>query len=70
MIQMTGKVAESVVEGLKGQPLALPLVIINCVCLAIIAYVLYHVAEASSRRDVLITELAKSCQPIVEKLQK
>jgi hypothetical protein len=66
MIEKTGKVASAVVTGLTAQgPLALPLVVINCVCLAIVAYVLYQVSDASQRRDALITELAKSCQPIM-----
>ena len=70
MIEKTGKVATAVVSGLTSQgPLALPLVIINCVCLAIVGYVLYKVSDASLRRDVLIADLAKSCQPIVEKLR-
>lgn len=69
MIQATGKVAATLVEGLKGSPLALPLVIVNCICLGIVAYVLFHVANASVRRDVLIADLAKSCMPIVEKLK-
>ena len=68
MIQYTGKVAGEVAKGLQAAgPLALPLVVINCVCLAIVAYVLYQVSDASQRRDTLITELAKSCQPITEK---
>ena len=69
MIQATGKVAASVVEGLKGQPLALPLVVVNCVCLALMAYVLYQVSAATERRDEMLLGLIKSCQPIVEKIK-
>jgi len=68
VIQYTGKVAGEAVKGLAaGGPLALPLVIINCVCLAIVGYVLFNVSAVGERRDALISELAKSCQPIVER---
>ena len=70
MIQATGKVAEKVAEGLKSAgPVALPLVVVNIVCLSIIGYVLYEVSDASKRRDVLINDLAKNCQPITSKPQ-
>ena len=65
MIQYTGKIAGEVARGLQAAgPLALPLVVINCVCLGIVGYTLYHISSASERRDTLIAELAKSCQPI------
>lgn len=64
MIHATGKVAETVIEGLKSQPLALPLVIINIMALGIVGYVLWIAAARSEARDALITELAKNCQPI------
>lgn len=68
MIQYTGKVAGEAVKGLAaGGPLALPLVIINVVCLLVVGYVLYKVSDANERRDALISELARSCQPIVER---
>jgi len=70
MIEYTGKVAGEVAKGLAAAgPLALPLVIINVVCLIVVGYTLYHIASASERRDNLIADLAKSCQPIVEKLK-
>ena len=70
MIQATGKIAATVTEGLKNAgPIALPLVVINVVCLVIVGYVLYEVSDASKRRDTLITDLAKNCMPIVSKPQ-
>ena len=68
MIEKTGQIASEAVKGLTaGGPLALPLVVINVVCLAVVGYVLYKVSDANERRDALISELARSCQPIVEK---
>ena len=68
MIEYTGKVAGEVAKGLAAAgPLALPLVIINIVCLGVVFFTLYHISSASERRDNLIAELAKSCQPISEK---
>lgn len=65
MIEHTGKVASEVAKGLQAAgPIALPLVIINIVCLSVIGYVLYKVSDASVRRDALISELARGCQPI------
>lgn len=61
MIQATGKVATTIVEGLKGQPLALPLVIVNLMALGIVAYTLHEIAEAGRARDMLITKLATEC---------
>jgi hypothetical protein len=65
MIQYTGKIAGEVAKGLAAAgPLALPLVIINIVCLGVVFFTLYHISSASERRDLLIADLAKSCQPI------
>jgi len=70
MMETTGKVASEVAKGLTaGGPLALPLVVINVVCLAVVGYVLYKVSDANERRDALISELARSCQPIAEKIK-
>jgi hypothetical protein len=70
MIEYTGKAAAEVAKGLAaGGPLALPLVIINVVCLGVVFFTLYHISNASERRDSLIAELAKSCQPIVERMK-
>jgi len=68
MIEKTGQIASEAVKGLAaGGPLALPLVVINVICLLVVGYVLYRVDAAIERRDTLISELARSCQPIVEK---
>jgi hypothetical protein len=62
MIQATGKVATSVVEGLKNQPLALPLVVINLLALGLVAYTLHRISERTEARDTLITKLAMECK--------
>jgi len=65
MIEKTGQIASEAVKGLAaGGPLALPLVVINVICLLVVGYVLYRVDAAIERRDTLIAELARSCQPI------
>jgi hypothetical protein len=61
MIKATGEMGKSVIEGLKQQPLALPLVVVNVLALALVGYVLWIIAERSEARDALITELAKGC---------
>jgi len=62
MIQATGKVAASVVEGLKAQPLGLAVVVINMLALGLVAFTLYKISERSEARDVLITKLAQECK--------
>lgn len=61
MIHATGKVAQTVVDGLRSSPLALPLVVVNVLCLAVIGYMLYVIAERTTARDALIIELATKC---------
>jgi len=56
MIQATGKVASSIVDGLKTQPLALPLVVINLLALGLVAYALHEIADRTRARDALIAE--------------
>ena len=61
MIHATGKVATTIVDGLRQQPLALPLVTINVVCLAVVGYTLYKIAERAEARDLLVLKLATEC---------
>jgi hypothetical protein len=67
MIQATGKVAHTLVEGLKNQPLALPLVVVNVLCLGVVAYVLHEISDRTAARDTLITKLAQECKMEVPK---
>jgi hypothetical protein len=62
MIQATGKVAASVIEGLKASPLALPLVIVNLLALGLVAFTLQKISDRSEARDVLISKLAQECK--------
>ena len=61
MIKAPIETLNSVVEGLKQQPLALPLVVVNVLALGLMGYVLYEVAAAGRARDALILDLAKNC---------
>ena len=62
MIQVTGKVANTLVEALKNQPLALPVVLVNMMCLGLVAFSLYHIAERGAERDKLLGELMQKCK--------
>lgn len=63
MIKVPKEMATSVIDGLKSQPIALPLVVVNLCALAVVGFVLYTVAERSSARDVMLTEVIKNCGP-------
>lgn len=67
MIQATGKIAGAVVEGLRDQPLALALVVINVLFLGLVGYTLYQVSERGIARDALIAKLAQECQQALPK---
>lgn len=60
---MTGvaNVADGVVKGLKEQPLALALVVVNVLFLGAGAWFLSRVADAQEKRDALIIQLVKDC---------
>ena len=62
MIQATGKVANTLVEALKNQPLALPVVLINIMCLGIVAFTLYSISNRVSERDKLLAEIIQKCK--------
>jgi hypothetical protein len=62
MIHATGKVASSVVDGLKSQPLALPLVVVNLLALGLVAFTLNEISKRSEARDTLIIKLAQECR--------
>lgn len=70
-----GKVAISMVEGMRSQPLALALITINVVFLVGGGWVLHDLAsrttEASVRRDKMLTEFVTSCHiRTLEEMQK
>ena len=67
MIQATGKVAHSLVEGLKAQPLGLAVVVINVVALCLVGYALHEISERTAARDSLIIKLAQECKMEVPK---
>ena len=51
----------TIVEGLRGQPLALALVIINVLYLIGGAYTLREISRSIERRDAMITTLTERC---------
>jgi hypothetical protein len=61
MIVNGGKVAVSVIDGMKSHPIALGLVIINVLFVLVTAYWMYLVGQSTLRKDALLTEMAKSC---------
>lgn len=64
-VEEGGKVAGGVVEGLKTQPLALALVVINVLFLLGGGYILHDIADnlkgQQLRKDDLLAQLAKDC---------
>jgi hypothetical protein len=56
-VNVTGDVAKQAIEGLKGTPALLVIILLNCVMLAMFAFVLAKVSDAIERRDAVI----KSC---------
>jgi len=62
MIQATGKVANTLVEAMKNQPLALPVVLINIMCLAIVAYTLHSINSRVTERDKLLADVIQKCK--------
>jgi hypothetical protein len=56
-----GKVASGVVEGLKEQPLALALIVINVLFIAFMVFVLHSLKTQAERKDILLGDLARNC---------
>ena len=61
-----GKVGVSAVEAMKGAPLAIALLIVNCAFLGFASYVLGEVAANAAERNKaqlkLITDLVHDCR--------
>ncbi|MCA1419507.1 hypothetical protein [Bradyrhizobium sp. BRP23] len=55
------KAIGDVIEGLRGQPLALALVVINLLFLSGFAFMLREIAQAVARKDALLAEIAGHC---------
>jgi len=62
VIHATGRVAHTLADALKNQPLALPVVIINIMCLGIVWYMLHGLAERATERDKLLAEVIQKCK--------
>jgi cytoskeletal protein RodZ len=68
------KIALTVAESLKSQPLALALVVVNVMFIVVLVWVFHGVSQANQRRDEqrdqLIQELQKACAPSAPVEQK
>ena len=62
MIRATGKVAHTLADALRNQPLALPIVIVNGLCLLVVGFVLYSVAERAEAHDKLLADVIQKCK--------
>jgi hypothetical protein len=62
-VEEAGKVATSVVESLKSQPLAIALIVINILFLLGVGYLLRDLSErqatSTERKDALIADMMK-----------
>lgn len=58
---MIAKTTAVVAEGLKAQPLALALVVINILFLTGGGWLLMHVAERAEQRDTALIAMARDC---------
>lgn len=63
MIDKITEVASNVAEGLRTQPLALALVVINVLFLVAGLWIVGKVATGTERRDALLMQLVKECKP-------
>jgi len=65
-IEEGGKVATSVVESMKAQPLALAVIVVNVLFLAFLVYVFHAISTTNrierERRAEMFQELRKTCE--------
>ena len=64
LTEQAGKVANSVVDTLKSQPLALALIVLNVLYLGVMFWIWQ---ETSTRRAEMVTNVLKSCLDLEEK---
>ena len=63
MIKATGDIAKDVVTGLKSSgPLAVPLIVINCMFLGVFTFFLIKINERVDARDATIVRLIEDCK--------
>lgn len=71
-VEEGGKVATSVIEGLRSQPLALALIVVNALFLAFMVWLAHEIATTNrierDYRTAVFTELQTTCEAIREKL--
>jgi hypothetical protein len=59
---MGARIATSIINGLKSQPLILALVVVNVLFLIGCAYGLREISASAARRDMMLAdEIAKDC---------
>jgi hypothetical protein len=61
IVEEGGKVATGIIEGLKTQPLALALIVINVLFLGFMAFIIHSLKEQAERKDALLGDLARNC---------
>lgn len=61
MIAEGSKVAGGIIDGLKNQPLALALVVVNVLFLCFTAFIIHSLKEQGERKDALLSDLAHNC---------
>ena len=70
----SGKVAQGTVEALKGQPLALALIVVNLMFLAGGMYTAHdffqRLESASLRKDNMVSEMMERCMASLPKEQR
>ena len=64
-VEESGKVASSIVDALRNQPLALALIVVNVLFLGVAGYFMHvffqELGVASTRKDEMITQLVSIC---------
>ena len=57
---MIQRVAQDVVSALRGQPLALALVVINVLVLGVVGFTLHEVSQSIERKDAMLQSCIES----------
>jgi hypothetical protein len=58
---MVKQIANNVIEGLRNQPFALALVVLNVAFLLGFAFMFSEIAQSVERKDALVVDLLRKC---------
>ncbi len=64
VIKASSKVATGIIAGLKGQPLALALLVVNAMFLGVMVFIVYELKGNGERKDTLIREMVQDCMGV------